>query len=249
MEAQQYEALLKRFDILEQKLAPLTSDANATMNAQFTSVEVAALFEALAQAQGEYPDIHANRDNPYYKRLYEDLHLLLRVIRPILSQHGISFSQVIQTSQEGETWLFTRIQHSSGQWMESKMKVLATKNDYQHLGSALQYYKRFAAMALLGLTIEYDLDDDDAELAMQEHRQIKSKGTKTTSSYSTKGVTFETITAEQLQELEYELGDYTDLAEQVMEDLKIQSLADMPKDRWSWSMRRIREIISAREKR
>lgn len=247
MDQHQYEALSKKLDTIEQKIALLHPSQDVFSS--FTSHEVAALFEALAKAQGEYPDINANRNNPYYMRLYEDLHSLLKVIRPILSQHGLSFAQIIQTSPEGETWLITRLLHASGQWMHSRTKIIPTKNDYQSIGSALQYAKRQTAMALLGLTIEYDMDDDDAELAMQEYRDIKTKGTKTNTSYSKKGVSHETITKEQLDELEYELGEYIDIAEDMMDALRIQSLADMPKDKWSWSLKRIREIKQTRENR
>jgi hypothetical protein len=82
---------------------------------------------------------------------------------------------------------------------------------------------------------------------MQEHRAIKHKGTKENTKYSNKKTSYQTITKEQLDELEYELGDYTDLAEEMMDALKIQTLSDMPKDKWSWSLRRIREIKKARE--
>lgn len=213
-----------------------------------SSQHIDKLSSALAQAQGEYPDVRANRDNPYYKRLYEDMHALLRVIRPKLSQYGLSIAQVIQTHDDGALWLYTRLQHESGQFLLSRVKVAVSKNDYQNLGSALQYYKRFALMGILALTIEYDMDDDDAELAMQEHREIKDRGTKTTKSLSNSKRSYETVTKEQLDELEYELGDYTDIAEDVMEALRIQSLADMPKDKWSWSLNRIREIKITRER-
>ena len=57
---------------------------------------------------------------------------------------------------------------------------------------------------------------------------------------------FEAITREQIEELEYELAEYPDLAESILDGLRIQSLADMPKSQYGVSIRRIREIKQLR---
>ena len=55
------------------------------------------------------------------------------------------------------------------------------------------------------------------------------------------------MTKEQLEELEYELADYPDIAEKVLDGLHLQNLADMPKSKYMSSLTRIREIKMVRE--
>jgi hypothetical protein len=59
----------------------------------------------------------------------------------------------------------------------------------------------------------------------------------------------EVVTKEQLEELEYELAEYPDLAEEIMEKLHIQSIADLPRSKYMISLKRIREIKQLRNGR
>jgi hypothetical protein len=77
---------------------------------------------------------------------------------------------------------------------------------------------------------------------MYSQREVKSKGVAINAKYDPRDVTKETITKEQLNELEYELAEYPDIAEMVLDGLKIQSLADIPKSKFQVSATRIREI-------
>lgn len=210
----------------------------------YESAEVKEISAAFAKAQGEFPVIGMNRENPYFKSNYTDLDLIVRSIRPALSKNGLSFTQQIQMTEDGATMLHTRLRHSSGQWIESRNRVIPAKNDQQTYGSALTYQKRYALMALLGLTTSQDIADDDAEVAMVSARNIIAKGPST--HYNPKEQSFEPVTKEQLEELEYELSEVPDLAEEIMDKMKIQSLADLPKSKYQVSLQRIREIKEAR---
>lgn len=95
-------------------------------------------------------------------------------------------------------------------------------------------------MAILGITVAHDPSDDDAEVAMIQHRDIIAKGPS--NKYNPKDQSHETITREQIEELEYELAEVPDLAEHVLDKLQIQSLADMPKSKYMVSLQRIREL-------
>ena len=210
----------------------------------YESADVKEISAAFAKAQGEFPVIGMNRENPYFKSNYTDLDLIVRSIRPSLSKNGLSFTQQIQMTEDGATMLHTRLRHCSGQWIESRNRVIPAKNDQQTYGSALTYQKRYALMALLGLTTSQDLADDDAEVAMVSARDIIAKGPST--KYNPKEQSFEPVTKEQLEELEYELSEVPDLAEEIMDKMKIQSLADLPKSKYQVSLQRIREIKEAR---
>jgi hypothetical protein len=220
-------------DIIEARVQPPYSSENLNE-----------LFTALAKAQGDYPIIGSNRENPYFKSNYTDLDAILRAIRPALTKYGLSFTQQIRITHDGATILHTILGHASGQWMESRNRIIPAKNDAQTYGSTLTYQKRYAAMALLGVTCSHDRQDDDAEVAMSSARDIVAKGPSI--KYNPKEQSSEVVTKEQLEELEYELQEYPDLAEMILDKLQLQSLADMPKSKYQVSINRIREIKTLR---
>lgn len=113
------------------------------------SKEIDALAPAFAQAQSEFEPITKSTQGYGYK--YATLESLLDTVRPILNRHGLSVSQ--HTDEYGV--LATRIRHSSGQWIESRMKLRdpepESKRSYeQAYGSQLTYMRRYQLLALLG---------------------------------------------------------------------------------------------------
>lgn len=232
------------------ELFSLIGEINRTVNslkpspAPYSSETTLELDAALAKAQGEYPQIGYNKENPYFKSGYATLdHIMVR-IRPILAKNGISMIQQRRYSEDGEMMLHTILKHSSGQWIESRSRVLPPKNDMQTLGSTLSYLKRYDAMALLGVTVSEDPSDDDGEVAMIDARHVVAKGPS--NKYNPKQESSQVITKEQLEQLEYELAEVPDLAEEVMDKLHIQSLADLPKSKYQVTITRIREIKEMR---
>lgn len=210
----------------------------------YASLQVNELYAALAKAQGDYPIIGSNRENPYFKSNYTDLDAILRAVRPALSKNGLGFIQQIRVMPDGSTVLHTILTHSSGQWIESRNRVIPAKNDAQTYGSTLTYQKRYAAMALLGVTCSHDKTDDDAEIAMANSRQIFAKGPSI--AYNPKEQSPEVISKDQLEEFEYELQEYPDIGEMILDKLQLQSLADLPKSKYQASITRVREIKALR---
>ena len=214
---------------------------------KYSSDKIDLIATALAKAQGEYLTVYCNRENPYFKSSYADLDAILKAVRPALTKYALSFIQQPRTDKDGSIMLHSILMHSSGQWIESRVRVVPPKNDAQSFGSTLSYQRRYAAVSILGVAISDDIIDDDAERAMVASRDIMARGTALNRKYNPKEQSGKVITKEQLDELEYELGDYPDIAEQVMDGLKLQSLADMPKEKFQVATTRIREIINARE--
>ncbi len=210
----------------------------------YQSPEIKDLVAALSKAQGAYPSIGADRENPYFKSNYADLDMILKAVRPMLTENGLSLTQDTRFSADGSTILHTRIYHATGQWVETRARILPVKNTPQEYGSCLTYNKRYSAMALLGVTVAKDPTDDDAEVAMVHAREIIAKGPSV--KYNPKDQSHDTVSKEQIEELEYELVDAPDLAEMVLDKLQIQSLADMPKSKYMVSLQRIREIKNMR---
>jgi hypothetical protein len=233
--------------LLQEILQTVNQLKHIPSSSKYESDDIKDLAAAFAKAQGEYEIVGYNRDNPYFKSRYADLDAIIQSTRKALTKHGLAFTQQLRSTDEGAMSLHSRLMHASGQWIESRVRIIPIKNDPQTFGSLMTYYRRYTAGALLGVTIDSDMDDDDGEKTMTDVRHIAAKGTSLNTKYNPKENSIDTITKEQIEQLEYELGEYPDIGEQVLNGLRIQSLADMPKSKFQVSINRIRSIKNARE--
>jgi hypothetical protein len=208
------------------------------------SVELKELFTALAKAQMDIEVAGLHNENPFFKSRYADLATVVRASRPHLTKNGLSVIQQIMPNDDGQLILHTILAHSSGQWIETRMRVIPAKNDVQTLGSTLTYLRRYSYAALVGVVA--GTDDDDGEVAVAHYRDTQSKGVGISVKYDPRQQSADTITSEQLEELEYELAEYPDIAETILDKLQLQSLADMPKNKFMVSVQRVREIKALR---
>jgi hypothetical protein len=224
---------------LNTKVGELTNIVNTSRSADLKE-----LFSALAKAQSEMPTAGSNAENPYFKSSYADLAEIVRVSRPALSKNGLAVIQQILPNEDGQNILHCILTHSSGQWIETRMRILPSKPDVQSLASYITYLRRYSYAAIVGVVVCNE--DDDGERAVYDQRETAAKGVAINHKYNPKEQSYETITKEQLEELEYELAQYPDIAEQVLEGLRIQSLADMPKSKFLVSINRVRQIKQTR---
>ena len=229
--------ILEAIETLSKKIEAL----NGKSEQKSESDKLDLLFTALAKAQSEMPIAGLTSTNPYFKSKYADLAEFVRASRPYLTKNGLTVVQKI-ISDDGPSILYTKLGHSSGQWLESRMRIVPPKNDIQTLGSYITYLKRYSYASLVGVVSGQE--DDDGEIAMVNTRDVIAKGPSI--KYNPKDQSFDTITREQLDEMEYELSEYPDIADQVLNGLQIQSLADCPKSKYQVSMTRIREIKKLR---
>lgn len=243
MEQTQYVALLEVINRLSAKVDKvIASHAASSPEQAYRSPELKDLFGAMAKAQNEMQSANLNKENPYFKSRYADFAEIVRASRPALTKNGLAVFQEIKITEDGQSVLHTLLSHASGQWIESRMRIVPPKNDIQSISSYVTYLKRLCYASLIGVAIGEE--DDDGEVAMANARQIIAKGPS--NAYNPKEQSLDTITKEQLQELEYELADNPDLAEEIMDKLRLQSLADMPKTKYHVSVQRIREIKGVR---
>lgn len=204
------------------------------------SENITELATALAKAQSEMPSAGLNKTNPYFKSSYADLESIINASRPCLTKNGLSVTQQIIHQEDGQSTLLTTLWHNSGQWIGSKVRIVPPKNDIQTISSYVTYQKRICYAALIGVVTGDD--DDDGEIAVAPAREVFAKGVALNTKYNPKENVSEVITKEQLEELSYELAEYPDICEMVLDGLKIQSLADMPKAKFMASLGRIRAI-------
>lgn len=231
---------------LEQKITQMLEDITNRLtiiaNNNHRSVELKELFTALSKAQAEMQTAGLTQKNPYFKSKYADLAEIVRASRPSLTKNGLSVIQQILPNDDGQNIMHTILCHSSGQWVESRMRIVPPKTDIQTLGSYITYLRRYSYAALVGM-VACD-EDDDGEIAMIEERTIPQKGPST--AYRPDD-SYETISKDELRQLEYELAECPELAEKILEKMKIQTLADLPKSQFQLSIDRIRDIKSLRK--
>lgn len=243
MESSQFNALREQLINLEQLITDLAKDRPKGKPTQ--STELNELATALAKAQAEIEIAGRKETNPFFKSKYADLCELIKVSRPALTKNGLAVMQQIITDDDGYTMLHTILTHTSGQWIETRMRVVPPKNDVQSFGSCVTYLRRYAYGALINIAVADE--DDDGEAAVYNERVVVAKGTALNTKYNPKENSYETITKEQREELEYELGGYDDIAEMIMDGFKIRSIADMPKGKFLPAIQRVREIKNVRE--
>lgn len=204
-----------------------------------SSPETAEIAAALAKAQAEYTEISSSKVNPYLGNLFQDIHSLIKATRPALSKNGLCVAQHI-ISDDGATILYTILNHASGQWLKSTMRITPPKNDVQIMCSYTTTLKRLAYGSLVGIVMEDE--DDDGEYAVATSRELYAKGTAINTKYDPKDNGPDVITKEQLDELEYELSEYPGIVDEILDKLRLQSLADLPKSKFMVTCTRIRKI-------
>lgn len=127
------------------------------------------LYKALAAFQQDVPNIYKNAKG--YSYTFADLGEINDIIKPILAKHNLGYVQPIN----GDT-IKTIIFHTeSGESIESSANIpqgvqLKGMNDFQVLGSAITYLRRYSLSSMLGL-----ITDEDADAAGE---QVKSKPAK-----------------------------------------------------------------------
>lgn len=119
--------------------------------------KVKTVWGALASFQQEVPTIHKGTKGYGYS--YADLPTIFEVINPLLKKHSLGFTQLIE-GQSIKTILFHT--ESEGR-IESITDIpqdvnLKGMNQYQVLGSAITYIRRYALSSMLGLVTDKDTD-------------------------------------------------------------------------------------------
>jgi len=231
---------LDYLDKLEALIAKKAAAACSVPADVYQSEKIDELIKALSLAQGQYPKITFNRKDAYFEEEYADFDTIMSVIRPILSKSDLAVVQQQRVHTTGVTMLHTILMHSSGQWMESRNRIIPLKEGAIAYASELNFQKSHALRTLLGVTVTNDVTDDNAYVAMMPTRTMAEKGTSI--NHSIENLSRDTITKEQLEELEYELAEYEDLAKMILDQWRLQSLADMPKSKYIKAITKIREI-------
>lgn len=237
----QIKFLTKLNELIDSRAALISSKPKDYYKTQ----EINELATAFAKSQGEYPVIKYNRETSMFQNEYTDLDLIMRTIRPILSKNGLAFVQYTKLDEDGATVLHSVLMHSSGQWMESRARIIPSKNDKLVVISEINTIRRIQAMALLNITVQDDLLDDNADEANKDFEDKQQKGTELNYAYNPKKKAI-LISKDELKDVQYELQNWPDIAEHLLDRLKIETFADMPKDQYRNVMNYIHSTVKIR---
>lgn len=153
------------------------------------------IYKALAGFQQDCPTIHKGTKGYGYS--YADLPAIFEVINPILKNHGLGFTQLIE-SQTIKTVLFHL---DSGETIESSTDIiqgvqLAKMNEFQVLGSAITYIRRYALSSMLGIVTDIDADGNTNKEPLEDakgEKQWLNENSKEWIGGIEKGSTLETM--------------------------------------------------------
>ena len=130
------------------------------------------LFKSLAEFQQEVPTIHKATQG--YGYTYADLPKIFEVINPLLKKHGLGFTQLINGTE-----LITIVFHvETGETIESKTAIpqgvqLKGMNDFQVLGSAISYLRRYCISSILGIVSDKDTDAGGEQIKVEAKNESK----------------------------------------------------------------------------
>ena len=133
----------------------------------------AALFAAIAQAQGEVENATKSATNPHFKSRYADLAEVLNTVRPTFARHGLAIIQSVSTEQQLVT-VATTIAHKEGGFVTSSLSCPAPTSKIQDLGSMVTYLRRYSVAAMTCISQE----DDDGNAASQRPAKASTEPQK-----------------------------------------------------------------------
>ena len=148
----------------------------------FMSAEIDQIAAALSEFQSELkqPELSKEvsvktRTGGTYNFKYADLSTCVKAAVPAMKKCGLSVTQIVFNS-----YLVTILAHKSGQWFRSEIEIKAPA-DYQALGSAITYLKRYTYCAILGIVAD---TDDDANAACGNEAVFKEPAKRASSKKS-----------------------------------------------------------------
>lgn len=134
------------------------------------------LHKSIADFQQEVPVIL--KDTQGYGYTYTDLPAIFKVINPLLKKYNLGFTQMPTYFNEGIPAIKTVVFHTeTGEQIESVMPIpqgvqLKGMNDFQVLGSAITYLRRYALSSMLGLVTDKDTDGAGEQVKRDWNKEV-----------------------------------------------------------------------------
>lgn len=220
------------------------------------SDDIGNLAKALSDLQGEITD--AFKGSTARSHSYADLEAVLKIARPLMNKHGLSISQMPESSDATGVTINNILMHTSNEWISSSMFMPLVKimsrdgkeviNVAQQMGSAISYARRYCLTSILGYT-QTD-DDNDAESYTQEPQQRFPQAQQKPKQQAEKAPekpkwVFTDELKSKLEELIL-LANYTN--ERVCERFNIKSLSELTEENYNKTVRVCNRTIDEKVK-
>ncbi len=128
---------------------------------------------ALFAFQGEVSKVGKDSVNSHFSKTYASLEKIMEVVKPVLQKHGLVLSQMLD-NVDGAAALRTIVMHpESDQALEGVCPFPANLNA-QQMGSAVTYFRRYGALAVLGIVTDADDDGNGASTATTAVHQTQA---------------------------------------------------------------------------
>lgn len=126
--------------------------------------------KALIAVQKELEPMVKSSDNEAFGSKYVPLDEVTKKAHELLSRHKIAVIQSPVTDEQGHAALETILVYEDGRTFSRTTKLAMNKVDPQAHGSAITYTRRYALMAMIGLTAKDE--DDDGNSATGVHAPV-----------------------------------------------------------------------------
>lgn len=128
-----------------------------------TSESIKEIAVAMNQFQQEVEQPSKSADNPFFKSKYVPLENVISTIKKYAIPKGLSYFQDTLTNEKGDIGIRTRIQHTSGEFIETDILYLPNdKKNAQGAGSSITYARRYQLSAAFGIASDEDDDGNGA---------------------------------------------------------------------------------------
>ena len=149
---------------------------------------------ALRNAQSEFETVKRTVTNDFFGSKYATLDDILEMVKPVLHKNDLVLMQSIETQEDGQPVIETRIWHTSGEWLSAtvKMPEIDQKgaNVLQEFGISVTYMRRYTLSSFLGISVE---DDNDGNKPQKRNVKVDSPGEVEVTFGKYKGKTLEQI--------------------------------------------------------
>lgn len=137
-------------------------------------------YEAFNRFQENKPEVKKNKKVEFKGKLqyeFADLAHIQRIVDPILSSNGLSYSWKQKSGENGSITIECILKHVAGHTESNSLTAhpdkSGSKNDIQAIGSGVSYLKRYTLLNALGLSTGHDDDGVGTGLTREEMLQAE----------------------------------------------------------------------------
>ena len=138
------------------------------------SSTIGKLAKALAKVQTELSPATTSANNPFFNSKYADISEVLKACQVTLGKNEIALTQGTHTDVKSDLFsVWTRLTHSSGEYIRTAVAVSLGKKDNHAIGGAVTYGRRYGLAAMVGISQADDDGNSNSEVPPHKRNNIK----------------------------------------------------------------------------